>query len=1609
MKKKIVLLTALAAAGLSTVTLASCNEQKNDNTDPTTTEEESTTEESTTEVDPETLEKSAAVSGCPEEVIYGTSVEAAFSGIKVTATLEDGTKKDVTAKATIDTSKVDTSKVGTYEVKVSYVNSKAGINVSETYTVTVRAKETGVKLEGYVSNVIIGTDVKKTYEDLKVLATLNDGTTKDVTDLATIDASKVDTSKAGAYVVYVHYKNSTDGLNQLSSFIVNVKDYTLESISPSVSSVNLPLYSELELNDVDIKGTYKNPIDGKTHEKTIKFEDCDYTLTDSEGKVVKQLEAVGNYTLTVTYEGKTCTITVVCVNPTAPTSVSGAVAQAVTSDSTVNSGVYTHTSDGYYSYTEKNTYEIGENFTKQHVEANYTDKTTYFSLDNKGNAFAVSYEDGIVSKYYGDHSASIYDSLAVGFDIFSKGGTEYPEYGFAEVIADLYARYALTCSDETHVTKSESVITTDGVTTYHFEFNDVSDSSGAAHFSHYSVSFILNEQGAIASANVIVSTYESDDYVKYDDLKQADYTLPSSLGLTLVKGQAEGGGEVYSFTINVGIVASATDTYEVTQTSGFKAKADTNPYSYEKVAVSSFDVKVKFEDSEDYEDFVEGTTYKKDLDFGNDFASDNSRRFEFDIKIENVGPETANTDLDTFSVVVTGTAKDGTVVDSTDWPAPTAYTSVGNVYDENWDTVKGEYVLRFGRAGSYTVTISTLGVTKTYSFEIADEAPNKITPVVQDGEADTDFAQVSEVSCYTTNSLYLDCQIAKYYTQGYSVSVLKVNEDGSAVATDKATVKKGTYTVNGKNVKCYKFNATEAGDYKLVFTGAKPDDTTRDAALAEVLVHVSAVPSCDDIVKGEHNYLFETTVSASEMYKVSFTTPNASGEGTYQIWNKYDSKKTQVGTYKYSNGTFVLDTTKNDLGLADNAEFEFELTGYYKLKLKNSVTEKTYLLGAPTSDITDSELALLKGSYEVTSGDTTIAVKFTPSTAVKGDGVVSVTVGSASAVNYDYTYNCTTDSLDLSGSDTAFEGTIKISNGKLVYVAKDSTAEVEFVSTSIPLDKFLAGTWTANVGGRDCKFIFTVNDDNTTGTVDITSGTRNGKFNFTFDETSGKITLTYVSGQKTNRLYVEEFELIDENLYANCSQYSYHVLCSKEGSSETEKVELPESVQGTWYCTSNDNDYTVTITSTTVTYVNDDEENDTATYTLKSYKDGVATLVDGSYTLTLTITSNSVSIDDIYVFSNTTLSKTKAVKVPAGYDGTWRGMDEYGIEYSVTLSEGSSTVTVSNDGDSIECTISSYVDGVLTVVANDGTFDYKYTIEFGTDSITLTDVAMSGEPFTLTQGSTTIKFDEDYIGTWSGSSNDSSYILVVTNDSLTLNGSEASDITLSLDDSYSFVVETENEDGAEVSQKYVLFDNEDGTLSIRLYSSTGIADPSSTVTLTKAAVYTVNVDGTETTVTVTETSILVSNEDENFTYTIDTENSTEGTIIAKDEDPQFQVKLTLVNGVVTEYYTSSNSGESWEEYTDITEGSASEDTTVSFGEDYIGTWTSEDSTITVVITESTFTYGDTVYEVSGDEDEGYSFTTTNAQGYPVTALFFVDEGILTINVNGSRTNYTKQA
>lgn len=59
---------------------------------------------------------------------------------------------------------------------------------------------------------------------------------------------------------------------------------------------------------------------------------------------------------------------------------------------------------------------------------------------------------------------------------------------------------------------------------------------------------------------------------------------------------------------------------------------------------------------------------------------------------------------------------------------------------------KSILLLSFGRAGTYTATVPTLNVTKTYTFTIVDEAPVKIAATVSDGESKSDFAEVESIN-----------------------------------------------------------------------------------------------------------------------------------------------------------------------------------------------------------------------------------------------------------------------------------------------------------------------------------------------------------------------------------------------------------------------------------------------------------------------------------------------------------------------------------------------------------------------------------------------------------------------------------------------------------------------------------------------------------------------------------------------------------------------------------------------------------------------------------------------------------------------------------------------
>ena len=1534
-----------------------------------------------------------------------------------------------------------------------------------------------ISASGYSKVVLLGSNVEDIYKDAKVVATYSDGSTKDITDSVKWNTSNVVVDKDGKITKTGKYSITVKSGSYTDSFIVTVSDYSLESIEVDTTKADLsytPYSSVNDFSSVVVYANYKNPVDGTINKVAVDSDLVSFVVTDKDNKVVDQVIAEGNYTVTVSALDKTATFTITCGPIETATTVADAVAQASKGEITINNGTYTYY-DGREEYTTKKVYTLGQHYSKVEEEANYGNSTSYFSVASDGSAFAAQVdEDGNVSKYYSDHLANVKDAYALGFDIFSSGDTVYPQYGFGEVVSALYEQYLNTYSDESNVTKHESVGVcahikdSEGkaVSGYNFDFNMIENASGAAHFYHYSVEFTLNDSGAVEEAYVSIDTYEYTDpedywaYIEYDDIKQAGYTLPSSFGLTLVKGSDEAGADLYSFTISDTANVTYTSTHSVKQSSGVKANDSTNPYCEDKVKVSSFKV-VKYNSDNTTEELVDGSTYNIDLDDATYEQDDKSHRFEFNIKFEDILPQTASTSLDNIKVVIKGTGYDGAEVDSSNWSGGnTSYATVRSWYDDNYDE-QGK-VIQISRPGTYTVTVSSLNVTKTYTYVVSAEAPQVITTKVSDGEANSDFSTVSSISCYTSNTIYLDAEIAKYYTQGYSVKAQKYDADHNLVDTTDVTLTKGTYTVNGKEVECYSFNASVAGSYLVTFTGATPDSGTRSAATASVEVTVSAVPSVDDIVKGENDYLFETTVTSSEMYKVKFGAPDESNSGTIDIWNKYDKNKKQSGTYTYANGQFTITTTSNTLGLADGAEFEISMTSYYKLKLV-SATEETYSLQAPTSDITDAELAVIKGKYEAVEGTKTTTIKFTQSSTVKGDGNITVSVVDSSdstaskSATYKYTFNCDTKACDvtLTSGDDCLSYALTVSQDKLMY------GTIECVSKTPNLKEICQGTYTAsfdNSGNGNYTYTIVFNED---GTATLTNSGKNRTrvCSYAYNDETGQLKFTKISGSSSSVGIESAIYIVDDKLKYTSPTMGGDPVFSREGDSDTTSS-IPSSIQGTYYANYSDSDYVFTISSDKVTVVNEEGES-YASYTLASYLNGVVTVTDDSFhtNATIAVADGVVTFTDSNFYTGTLSTTAPVYTAPSTMVGTWEGKTSNGYdEFIVTIESGKTTISVSQNDDLSTYTIikstNTIIKGTATIYGQKSTIVLTINSD-GTISMNMDDNTFEA---TLSQAAT-ITFSEDYQGLWTNSA-DSKYF-IISDDSITYCSMEVSSLRYDEDDKYytfsltsgSYVLYLENgslvmkeetsldeisfskkfdgeytnsDDSKSViisgltvtynSNAYTIIsysqgqveasDEDDISIKFTAEGKLSVANVAASVEFDKVLTYSGMFDDElSEVIKIYNTKVTWSEDDADANeYTI--QSKTDGTIVAKDEN-NFYLKLVPIS---TGYrvYTGSDvtSDEDYGELTDVSLN-VTTSTEVSFTSKYIGTWVDSTNNVTVVITADSITVNGVTKEFSYDETDGYIVKIENSSGTLCDAYVEINaDGDLTIESRADGINYT---
>lgn len=1339
-----------------------------------------------------------------------------------------------------------------------------------------------------------GIGDKVSYNGIKIYAKKSDGKTENITPLAEVDTKQVDTSKAGTYTVTVTWDNFS------TSYTVTVLNNVFDRIEVVEGyQYDYALYATPDFTKIELNAVYKNAVTGEEVRVEIKNADATFEMKDSSGNVVVSLNAIGKYTVTVTCNESTTTFEVECVTQKNVGTVKEAVESAYKNDSTIKGGSYVHSNDNY---TTNESYTLCENYVKVSLKApewdsDYDTYNYYYSLDQNSGIYAICIkakageEDESTAEFieydYDGVEVNTSNAKAVYFDILQDGTEDLKFYGFGNVINGFYELYKNSVDPAKSEQKGilSNIKGTDdaAVEGYSFTFNYVAGSTYAS-FKTINVEFVLNDSGAVGEACITVTSYVSDEnpYIEISELATIE-NLPSDLGLELVKGNDEAGAALYSFKVlerteETAYVKGSVDTHKVSQELGIKVDDEDLPYLFEKQTVTDFKTHVKKENGD--EEIVDGSTFNIDLDNADVSVDEGGHRFEYKIKVSSFAPDTVLENLANVSVVIKGTASDGTIVDSEAW----AGYSYAYVRSKDED---GYYTIQIARAGTYTVTVKAQTITKTFTYNVQFEAPDSIGSRVYDGESG-DFAETNEFSCYTTNEIYLDAVIAKYFEQGYTAKVQVKSTDDSYVDVDssKVSLVKGKYTVNGKEVECYRFNATETGTYKITLVGATPDNASKTAATTDVIVTVSEAPSIDDILKGDYNYAYEAVVSDSEAYKVVFSAPSSEGTGSVVIYDKYDASKQQVATYKYENSKLVLTTTSNTL-FTDGTEFTVEISAYYKLAIKNATTEVRYVLSKSTSAISPSAWALLEGKYKVVDKNT--VYNFVKG-VVKGTGSVDITCGSSTA-KYTYIHNDETGELTLtlsSGDDLGYGSSLQLFVSNENITLKEGDTDYTLEKITVDYASICQGTYSLIIsnGGNEETYSIAFGDSNEVTLTKEAYSTRTGVYSYQYDEISGQLKLTKKSGKEVtiqSGLFIKDDTLV----------FSGSVMDEDNNFTTIEipcNVNIASAYKGTWYGLDSYDDTLITVSiSSTQIKVTGDTAN--GTFYIVSVNENVVTYQGAGTTLVLTLSDDGIGFDYSESYVTSTLSRTnpKVIKVDSELIGKYSGADS-----SITIEESSL-----NYGD-LSYSLESYKDGVYTF--KDGSYEVKLVVS-SDGTITFVDECES-EYIVTKGGSTTITFSEDYVGTYHDST--SAYALIVTTTSITFQDIVATNINEDYDGGYTFDI-TEDE----ITTNYTFW-VEDGTATI--FPTDKIADISQWIELTK--------DATASTITELLASNIYSNvDDESFriniedgkvvtyydydsadlTFVIDSTQTTATYIYAEDEYGMgYYVKLTLnSDGTIT--------------------------------------------------------------------------------------------------------------
>lgn len=1391
-----------------------------------------------------------------------------------------------------------------------------GSTTTSTPSESVPRTVTGISVTGQNTVYGIGDSIAPG-ASARVAINYSDGTSSDSTSTAKFDFSAVDASKAGKYTVKVTCQGKE------TSYEVEVKEYVFTGIEADTSKadLNYHLYTVYNFDDVVISALYKHPVTNEVTKKVLNNADVAFKVTDNNNtEIGTQFPAIGDYNVEASYNDAKCNFAVKCVPVDAKT-IAEAMEVASKTESSISSGsaVYTSTygigsesGDSYETHTDSYDYVYGNSFVKVKKENSYNGekRNLYYSLKSNGEPFVVAVDLDENGNETGtpyiptdlEFNPKAIDAQYLPLNIF-KDGTKYN--GVYNTINALYKELEGVVGDPYQELGECSHL--DNATGFKFGYNRLRSAYNRWYYERVTVEFTLTEAGAINKAYINIDKYISEENPAYGETDyEAGTALPSDLPIEIKEKQDEAGLTKKYFVFKDGADTTPSDSsnWKFNQESGVKASDDENPYLASKITVSDF----KIFDANNKE-LNDGERISLDLDNGNSVKDEGNHRFELTFSIGNVLPETANIDLDAIDVEVSGVGKDGHIVGDFD----PAYATVSN-YD-------GSITLRFNRPGDYDVTFKTSSVTKTIHYSVDYEAPLTIEGTVHNGEKDSSFSPESSFAMYKSNKIYIGANIGD--NNGGNGDAF---EPGFTAVVDKTTAKleKTTLNVNGKDVECYAFTATEAGDYVITITGAKPD-SDRAAATSTLKINVADNPSLASIL-AKYDNKYEAVVSEDEIYSLEFT------DNKFTVYNKYDHTKYAEYDYTYDaeTRTFVCIPGGNASGIDKN--FELTMSNYYVLSLVDVDTKASYILKKPTSDITDEDWAVLKGKYEATLGSTSYTFDFKQGDT-KGEGSFTVTIGTKNCA-YTYKYENETGklltSIAIDGNDPLSTFTLSVKNATITL--SDGSNSVNLTEKKNDINEILKGTYTAsfdNSGNGEYEYEITFND-NGTATLKNKNKKRERICSYTYNEETGQLKFTKISGSSSSVGIESKIYVIDGQLTYKGPVMGGSPVFSRNGGNETpDVVEVPEEYIGTWYgVDSYDNSLiTVELSATTVKVTSGAV---TQTFDVQTVKDGTIT----AGMVTLVLGNNSISYNYSNGFVTCTLSKENPLLgVSTELQGTYEGINPDSSE-NVTIEVGEKTVKY----DGFTYTISSVENGTYKFVDKTAPNFFVLLVVGADQKITFTTDSNATFEIHLKGSSTVVEISEKYIGSWVSADGDT---LVITSDGVEYNGEAIEVVSASADAG----IEVDN-----FGTSGVIFFDENGALNFRngsLYTVFTKNNGSTSDSLIDqyVGVY----DGSyDSVLTIYKDRITCESGSDVYEYTIT--NVTETSIVT----------TTIVFGVESEFTFVINAdktimGENDEEFI---KRNSSNTPTVEIDESLQGTWKDETNNITLVISASSVNWND---------------------------------------------------